>query len=50
MVVEERIKECNPDECFNLLSSQEWGGGGVGDEGSHFVKSSRVVPECYLDS
>lgn len=50
MLVEERIKECDLDECFNLLSLQEWGGGSVGGEDSHFVKPPRVVPERYLDS
>lgn len=50
MVIEERIKEYDLDECFNLLSLQELGGSGVGGEGSHFMKPSRVVPERYLDS
>lgn len=47
-VVEERVKEPDQDECFNLLSLDEWGVGGVLGWGQPFHEW--IVPGCYLDS
>lgn len=47
-VIEERLKECDQDACFNLLSLLI-GVGVFGDEGIHLVTLTRVS-ECYLDS
>lgn len=44
----ERFKECDHDECFNLLSLLI-GGGVFGDEVIRLVKLTRVS-ECYFDS
>lgn len=47
-VVEERIKDCDLDECFNLLSLQDWGGVVLRGEGSSFLTLESIVPDITL--